>query len=133
MILLGFLFIVKSKIFQGNCSSLHESRMIIEIRQCVNLGNFSLDLLSKILLKDLFVLSLFGFGFDLHVVVVSHVHADFVLVLFEVRSLDVILDDILQSQHVPCIVFLWLDMARCSLLWSSLAVIVLRHLHARLQ
>ena len=107
--------------------------MVVESRQCVDLFHFLLDLLTKIAVELPFVLLLVFLGFDLHVVELPHVQAVVVHVGFMVRLLDVILDDILQRQHVPRIVLLWLDMASGSLLDASLPVVEFGHIHSWLQ
>lgn len=107
--------------------------MVVQGRQSINLFHFLLNLPTEILVKLPFVLLLIFLGLDLHVVELPHIQAVVVHVRFMVRPLDVILDDILQCHHVPGIVLLCLDMARSSLLDTSLAVIKLGDIHSWFQ
>ena len=65
--------------------------------------------------------------FDLCIVCSSHLQAKVVLMCLDIRILDVVLDDVLKGEHVPCVVLLRLNMARCSLLNGRFTVIEIGH------
>ena len=74
-------------------------------------------------IKCFFMSLLVFLAFDLVVVEGTHFHAASVHICFDLRILNMILDDILKGKHVPRIVLLRFDMAWCPLLHVSFTVI----------
>ena len=76
-------------------------------------------------IKLFLVFFLVFLALDLMVVESTHFHAISVHICFDFLILNMILDDVLQGQHVPGVVLFWFDMANCSLLHTSLTMVEL--------
>ena len=117
--------VAEAHVLDSHCASLHDSCAFVESRQLVDPLDLTFDLSCKLPLELLLVLLLLFLLLYLRVVVRPHL----LPLLHDLGAaflvLNVICDDILESQHVPRVVLFRLDMARLTLLEGCLGIVEL--------
>ena len=118
-----FFLIVVAHVLDSYSASLHQSCPFIESRELVDLLNLVLYLTGKFSVKLLFVTLLIVLLLHLIVIICLHIltllhHLSISLLVF-----DMICDDVLEGQHVPCVVLLRLNMSWLPVLERRLSII----------
>ena len=118
-----FFLIVVAHVLYRYSSSLHQSCPFIESRELVDLLNLVLYLTGKFSVKLLFVTLLIILLLHLIVIICLHILTLLHHLCISLLVFDMIRDDILKGQHVPCVVLLRFNMSWLPVLERCLCII----------